>query len=96
MHFALISDSREWSEASPAPRRDQRVIQQAEVEREAGRRKAALGLDEWQLREFVTGAAMPDHIPELCRQIDLAAVALSRMSPIPGDFADDLYWPRVW
>ena len=96
MHFALISDSREWSEALPQPRQNQRLVQQGELEIEARRRKTALGLDEWQLREFVTGAPMPEHIPELCRQIDLAAAALSRMSPIPGDYADDLYWPRVW
>lgn len=96
MRFATINESREWSEA-PVPRRvEQRVVQQFELEREARRRKASLGLDEWQLREFVYGAKIPDHIPQLCREIELAAAALSRMSPIPSNFADDVYWPRVW
>lgn len=96
MHLAWISDSREWSEALPQTRQDRRLVQQGEVEQEARRRKNVIALDEWQLREFVTGAPMPEHIVELCRQIELAAAALSRMSPIPNDYADDLYWPRVW
>jgi hypothetical protein len=33
---------------------------------------------------------------QMCRQIDLAAAALARLSPIPTDFGDDLYWPRTW
>lgn len=96
MRFAVIGDSREWSDASFMLVGHGRVVQQAEVEREARRRKTLAGLDEWQLQEFVTGSAMPERVPELCRQIDYAAAALSRMAPIPSDFADDLYWPRVW
>jgi len=66
------------------------------VEAEARRRKASLHLDEWQLREYVTGRPVPDAISQMCRQIDLAAEALLRLSSIPADFADDLYWPRQW
>ena len=96
MRFATISDSREWSEGTPPPYLKHRVVQQAELENEARRRKAMLGLDEWQLREFVYGTVIPAHIPQVCREIELAAAALSRMSPIPANFADDVYWPRVW
>ncbi|WP_086469516.1 hypothetical protein [Devosia lucknowensis] len=67
-----------------------------QVENEARRRKSLLRLDEWELREFVTDRPVPEHIVQLCVQIDLAAAALARLSPIPADYADDLYWPRVW
>lgn len=72
------------------------MVDTVEVENEARRRKTLLKLDEWQLREFVTDRPVPEHVTQMCRQIDLAAQALSRLSPIPADFADDLYWPRMW
>lgn len=95
MRFAVVSESREWSEpfiVAPVAR----AVHPAEVEAEARRRKAVLGLDEWRLREFVSGEAVPLRIRQLCEQIDLASLALSRMSSIPRDFRDDLYWPRCW
>lgn len=95
MRFAEIRDSREWSEPQARIAQSSRV-DSLEVENEARRRKALLKLDEWQLRQFVTDRPVPDHIVQMCNEIDRAAAALSRLSPIPNDFADDLYWPRMW
>jgi hypothetical protein len=96
MRFAVISDNREWSEPELRSTVDARVVDSAEVENEARRRKAMLKLDQWELRQYVTDRPVPDHIVQMCMQIDLAAAALARLCPIPPDFADDLYWPRVW
>ena len=96
MRFAVIKDSREWSEPEARPVGAGRIIDAAEVENEARRRKTLLKLDEWQLRQYLTDRPVPDHVVQMCRQIDLAAAALTRLSPIPRDFADDLYWPRTW
>lgn len=95
MRFAVVSESREWSEPGRNTGYD-RAVHPTEVEAEARRRKAALDLDEWRLREYVTGVPIPIRIDQLCQQIDYAAQALARMSSIPADFRDDLYWPRCW
>ncbi len=95
MRFAEVSDNREWT-GSSAGDGITRMVHPSEVEEEARQRKAALGLDEWRLREYVSGNPVPVRIRQLCEQIDLAAQALSRMSKIPSDFRDDLYWPRCW
>lgn len=94
MRFAVI-ENREWSHHASVHAPNQ-TINPTEVDREARRRKALLGLDEWRVREYVTGIPMPSNIRNLCLQIDYAAQALARLSPIPADFTDDLYWPRVW
>lgn len=96
MRFAVPNNTREWSE--PAAHRSGAgpLVDSAAVEQEARRRKALLHLDEWQLRQYVTDRPVPEHIVQMCRQIDLAAAALARLSPIPGDFSNDLYWPRMW
>ncbi len=95
MRFAVVNENREWSEPGLG-RGDGRAVHPREIEAEARRRKAALGLDEWRLREYVTGAPIPIRVNQLCEQIDFAAQALARMSNIPADFRDDLYWPRCW
>jgi hypothetical protein len=95
MRFAVVEDTREWSE----PRRqaaDEAPVYVSQVEAEARRRKAMLKLDEWRMREYVTGNPIPARIHQLSQQIDFAALALSSMSRIPSDFADDLYWPHMW
>ena len=96
MRFAVISDTREWSEPGAQESRTGPIVDSEAVEQEARRRTALLNLDEWQLRQYVTDRPVPEHIVQLCRQIDLAAAALARLSPIPGDFSNDLYWPRMW
>jgi hypothetical protein len=96
VRFASSSESLEWNEPVLRSRTSGRVVSHLEVASEARQRKAALGLDEWQLREFITGAPVPANIRQACREIDLAADCLGRMSPIPTNFDDDVYWPRVW
>ena len=96
MRFAVISDTREWSEPGSHRAGTSETIDSEDVLQEARRRKASLNLDEWQLRQYVTDRPVPDHIVQMCRQIDLAAAALARLSPIPADFRNDLYWPRTW
>lgn len=96
MRFAVVNETREWSEPSLVKAGPSEPVDDDAVFQEARRRKALLHLDEWQLRQYVTDRPMPEHIVQMCRQIDLAAAALARLSPIPDDFADDLYWPRTW
>lgn len=96
MRFAVIEGSREWTEPAKPDHGQRPAIHLDDVEAEARRRKRALKLDEWRVREFVTGRPMPDTIRHLSLQIDFAAQAIGRLSPIPDNFADDIYWPRIW
>lgn len=95
MRFAVVGERREWSEPVGVAEEGATIRPNA-VEAEARRRKTQLHLDEWQMREYVTGRPVPENVQQLCRQIELAAEALIRMQTIPADFADDLYWPRQW
>lgn len=97
MRFAVIDGSREWTE--PVGRGRQAAQQQVlveDVEAEARRRLRAVKLDEWRTREFITGRPMPEDIRHFALQVEFAAKAISRLSPIPGDFDSDVYWPRMW
>ena len=67
----------------------------ADVEAEARRRLKALNLDEWRMREFVTGHPVPEHVQHMAQQIDYACKAIERLMPIPEDYASDVYWPRM-
>ena len=96
VRFAVISGSREWTEAAPERVIPQRAVDVEDVQYEARRRLKSLKIEEWRVREFVTGAPVPDNIRHLAMQIEYAAQAIGRLSPIPADYADDVYWPRVW
>jgi hypothetical protein len=96
VRFAVIEGSREWTEPVDRAGGDQGRVQVEQVHAEARRRLRALKLDEWRVREFVTGNPMPDAIRHQSLQIEFAAQAISRLSPIPDDYADDVYWPHVW
>ena len=96
MRFAVITGSREWTESSSERRAPLRAAGREDVQAEARRRLKSLKLDEWRVREFVTGRPMPDDVRHMALQIEFAAQAISRLSPIPSDYADDVYWPRVW
>lgn len=96
MRFAVIEGSREWTEPARPAKESPRAIQVEDVQAEARRRLRAIKLDEWRVREFVTGKPMPDTVRHQSLQIEFAAQAIGRLSPIPEDFADDLYWPRIW
>ncbi len=97
MRFAVIEGGRDRVEpvrhgSGPLPA----VISVEDVEAEARRRLKAIKLDEWRTREFITGRPMPDDVRHLALQIDFAAKAIARLSPIPQDFDSDVYWPRHW
>lgn len=96
MRFAVITGSREWTEAMPERVLPQRPVEVEDVQYEARRRLKALKVEEWRVREFVTGVPMPENIRHLALQIEFAAQAIGRLSPIPADYNDDIYWPRVW
>jgi hypothetical protein len=96
VRFAVISGSREWTEAIPDMMAPKRRVDVEDVQDEARRRLKSLKMDEWQVREFVTGTPMPDTVRHLALQIEFAAQAIGRLSPIPADYADDVYWPRIW
>ena len=96
MRFA-VDDSREWTEPGYARTASaQTSVFVEDVEAEARRRLKAIKLPEWRTREFITGRPMPEEIRQLAMQIEFAAKAISRLSPIPPDYDDDLYWPRIW
>jgi len=96
VRFAVIEGSREWTEALPERISAPKGLSVEDVQAEARRRLRCLKIEEWRVREFVTGAAMPDTVRHLALQIEYAAQAIARLSPIPADYADDVYWPRVW
>ncbi|MDB5614875.1 MAG: hypothetical protein JWQ22_2528 [Devosia sp.] len=96
MRFAVIEGSREWTEPSwreVSPARAAVLVE--DVEAEARRRLRSCKLNEWRTREFITGQSMPDDIRHFAMQVEFAAVAIARLSPIPDDFDSDVYWPRL-
>lgn len=97
MRFAVIEGGREWTEPMrQGPAVPPIVVSVEDVEAEARRRLKSIKLDEWRTREFITGRPMPDDVRHLALQIDFAAKAIARLSPIPQDFDNDVYWPRQW
>lgn len=96
MRFAVIEGSREWTEPMrPVPQAAPVAVLVEDVEAEARRRLRAIKLQEWRTREFITGRPMPDDVRHYALQVEFAAQAISRLSPIPDDFDSDVYWPRL-
>ena len=97
MRFAEIEGSREWTEPgwSRSPATPVTILVE-DVEAEARRRLRAIKLNEWRTREFITGQPMPEDVRHYALQVEFAATAISRLSPIPPDFDSDVYWPRLW
>ena len=96
MRFAVIEGSREWTEPGrrgSAPATGSILVE--DVEAEARRRLRTCRIDEWRTREFITGSPMPDDIRHFAMQVEFAATAISRLSPIPHDFDNDVYWPHL-
>ena len=96
MRFAVIDGSRERTGQGQQSSMRAPSIDVEDVEAEARRRLKAIRLDQWRTREYLTGTPMPDDVRQLALQIDYAAKAISRLSPIPADFDSDVYWPRLW
>lgn len=96
VRFAVIEGGREWTEPLRQVSQPASVaILVEDVEAEARRRLRAIRLNEWRTREFITGQPMPDDIRHYALQVEFAASAISRLSPIPDDFDSDIYWPRL-
>ncbi|WP_375452131.1 hypothetical protein [uncultured Devosia sp.] len=76
--------------------RREEQIRVEDVEAEAARRLRKGRVNEWRTRELITGTPVPADIKYLELQINFATRALCKLSPIPPDFADDLYWPTCW
>lgn len=96
MRFAVIEGGREWTE--PTGRgsiRATRFVLVEDVEAEARRRLRSCRIEEWRTREFITGRPMPDNVRHFAMQVEFAARAISRLSPIPQDFDNDIYWPSL-
>ena len=96
VRFAVIEGSREWTEPvrrGSGPATGSVLVE--DVEAEARRRLRACRIDEWRTREFITGRPMPDDIRHFALQVEFAATAISRLSPIPHDFDSDVYWPHL-
>lgn len=95
MRFAVIEGSREWTEPARLVPQTAPMVLVEDVEAEARRRLRAIKLQEWRTREFITGQPMPDDVRHYALQVEFAALAISRLSPIPDDFDNDIYWPRL-
>lgn len=95
MRFAVIEGGRNSSEQiwRGTPARNQITVE--DVEAEGRRRLRSCKLNEWRTREFLTGMPMPDDVRHFALQVEYAAAAISRLSPIPDDFDSDVYWPRL-
>jgi hypothetical protein len=98
LRFAEIEESREWTEplrpAAVQPAKAAILIE--DVEAEARRRLRSCHIEQWRTREFISGRPMPHEIRHFVLQVELAAIAISRLSPIPDDYDSDVYWPQFW
>ena len=96
VRFAVIEGSREWTEPARRGADPATVgVLVEDVEAEARRRLRRCHIDEWRTREFITGRPMPHDIRHFVLQVEFAARAISRLSPIPGDYNSDIYWPTT-
>lgn len=95
MRFAVIEGSREWTEPARLVPIATPVVLVEDVDAEARRRLRTIKLQEWRAREFITGRPMPDHVRHYALQVEFAAQAIAKLSPIPHDFDSDIYWPRM-
>lgn len=97
VRFAVVDGGREWTEPSRlVPQAVPSVATVEDVEAEARRRLRAIKLQEWRAREFITGQQVPADVRHYALQVEFASQAISCLSPIPGDFDSDVYWPRLF
>jgi hypothetical protein len=97
VRFAFVEGSREWTEPDRQGSQSPSVsVLVEDVEAEARRRLRAIKIHEWRTREFLTGQPMPEDVRHYALQVEFAAAAISRLSPIPQDFDSDVYWPHFW
>ena len=94
MRSANLEAMTDWTQADLRPTNV--AVQVEDVEAEANRRLRCIKLQQWRAREFITGQPMPEDVRHYALQVQFAAAAIARLSPIPNDFDSDIYWPRLW
>ncbi|SEQ60361.1 hypothetical protein SAMN05428969_3661 [Devosia sp. YR412] len=95
VRFAVIEGSK-WGEPSwQSNSASQARVLVEDVEAEARRRLRSCKISDYRTREFLTGQPMPDAIRHFALQVEFAAQAIARLSPIPDDFDSDVYWPQM-
>jgi hypothetical protein len=65
------------------------------VAAEGRRRLREVGYERLAVKERVTGMQIPDAVRHYRLQVDYVVSVLSKLSPIPEDFASDIYWPKI-
>lgn len=78
-----------------APAREEFRSAVSEVFEEGRRRLNAAGVDRFEARERVTGLPMPSEVRHYKLQTEFTMSALARLDPVPPDFSDDAYWPKL-
>jgi hypothetical protein len=89
MRFRVIDGGLTERRATP-----DRPLSRSDVQAEAARRIKASGYERCRVRNLVTGEPIPRALQYLKIQITWVADTLAGLDPIPGDYADDKYWPR--
>jgi hypothetical protein len=97
MRLVVVEHSGAWSDRDVRGGRGSAdTVSVEDVEAEANRRLKLAQLPQWRTREFVTGTPMPTAVRHYALQVEFAAKAIARLSPIPDDFDSDVYWPKLW
>jgi hypothetical protein len=63
------------------------------IRAEGIRRLSAAGLEKFEARERLTGISIPRSLFIFKLQVEYTVEALSKLSPLPGDYTADGYWP---
>jgi hypothetical protein len=74
---------------------DHDVTDRDRVKQEAARRLRDAGYAQSHIRFLATGSAIPIPLRNFKMQVDFVADTLSRLDPVPRDFASDIYWPKL-
>ncbi|MCS6757741.1 MAG: hypothetical protein MO852_00330 [Candidatus Devosia euplotis] len=97
MRFAEIEGNRESAEPGRHDPQPTPVAVLVEgVEDEARWRLRTIKLGDWCTREIITGQLIPENIRHYAMQVEFAATTISRLSTIPQDFDNNVYWSRLW
>ena len=93
MGLRLVTDEASGQGTPVAVAASQRLpITVRDVDAEARRRLAALGLQRHHDRARATGRAVPRDVRIRELQIMAIALAFANLDPIPDDYRSDLYW----
>lgn len=95
MHLRVIQGGLGGDERAEGPKAGHEQIAPTaqDVQREAERRLEEMGWQRWQIRNGVTGSAVPRELRYIAMQITFVAEAIARLAVIPQDYRSDAYWP---